>query len=213
MDIKGALTMNKGKILIIARCLLFLGIFLIVFAIFLENNDVASLLGLRAKQNTLEWSEITKRYEMEKLVKPINVVELTPEPIDYGEYATEEEKTAYEKEMAEYEEWKQQEEEIYETAMQEYEKAKLKYEYDEKIMQYQMIKDAAEIFAEREEIQEYITEKEININNTAGKLLLRFIGTIILLLGALGIFILGDIMEKLGLLLLFGFAFKTIIGL
>ncbi len=80
-------------------------------------------------------------------------------------------------------------------------------------MEYQLIKDAAEIFAEREEIQEYITEKEININNTAGKLLLRFIGTIILLLGALGIFILGDIMEKLGLLLLFGFAFKTIIGL
>jgi len=203
--------MQQKLILLIARGLFIVGIAIFAMGVFLESVDVATLSTYKAEKTFLE-NEYEEKYKLKKPEAPVDFSILLPEPIKPAEDAPQDEKTKYDQEFKEYEDLKKQEEEKFEEAQKEYEKLKVQYEYNKKLNEYYKKKEEKQINAQKEEFDKKITLQGIVINIISGKQALRFIGTLILLLGAGAILVLGENWERVGVIVFMGFAFRTLVG-
>ena len=199
-------------LLIAARGVILAGIILITVAVFLESYDVASLSTSKASLEFFN-KELEERYKIEEPAKPADLSKQLAEPIKPAEDAPAEEKTKYDTELKAYEELKKAEDDKFAAAQKEYEKSRQKYDYDVKMMKYKKLQEEKEFSAKKKSLENTIKLKEIGIGVIEVPAVIRLSGTILLLIGALGILMFAENMEKLGVLILLGFAFKTIIGL
>ena len=195
-----------------AKIALGISIFLFSAGIFMENADVAALSTLKAKKSQIELDRDLD-YGVEKPSRPINEARFLKKPV----------KPHRDAEQAELEE--------YDNALQEYEikKEKLTGEYDERLAEYNsameeykakladITKDKALSLSDYKQslsaVREKIRQKKVDINKIYFPLFLRFLGSLVFLFGFVGILLHGDQYERLGILILTGFALKTIIGL
>jgi hypothetical protein len=202
----------QKMLLLAARGAAIAGIILITIAVFIESYNVASLSTSKAALESFN-KETDERYKVEEPVKPVDLSKQLAEPVKPADDATEAEKTKYDNDLAAYQELKKAEEEDYAAAQKDYEKARKQYDFDLKMMKYNKYKEEKVTAARKKELENSVKLKEIDIGVIEGSSVVRLIGTILLLIGAFGVLVLAENLERLGVLILLGFAFKTIIGL
>src|SRR4030065_1674449 len=93
--------MNKDKIILLSRILVVACVIVVAFAVFVESWDAARVSSLKAKRAQLAYDRDHDFY-LEVPSVPINEKDLIAEPQKPGLTATEDEKKAYEKDMASY---------------------------------------------------------------------------------------------------------------
>jgi len=197
---------NLGRLLLIA------GIAAFAIGVFAENWDVSRLSSLKASKAQLEYDR-DEDYTLRKPDYPISEADYITAPEALSDKATDTEKQAYE------------------VAKKEYETQKdtLKKKYEEDIKTYNTTlksynKQAAELRKKKNltqadydhriaSLKKSIQQKEIDINKTWIPLFLRFLGSLIFLAGSFFLLKFGTNYEKGGILVLIGFAIKTIVGL
>ncbi|RPJ07103.1 MAG: hypothetical protein EHM28_08345 [Spirochaetaceae bacterium] len=202
----------KEKLLMYARLAVVAGVILMATGIFFETNNVASLSTAKADLEVFKKS-IEEKYKVEKPAYPVDFSLKLTEPAKPGDSATPEATTLYETRLKEYEELKKKESEAYTAAKAAYDKVYADYLYNKSKMDYNKARDDESIKKQIERMEKAIANMQITINVISLSVIFRFIGVILLLAGALGILVYAENMEKLGVLVMLGFAFKTIIGL
>lgn len=204
--------MLKKILLIAARAVALVGIALIGTAVFLDNAKVASLSTTKGALETYT-KDLEERYAVAEPAKPVDLSTLLAEPVKPADDAEAEVKTKYEADLKAYGEQKTALAEEYKKAQAAYEIALKQYEFDKKTAEYKKAQEKADMDKKKKDLEAAIKTKEIEVNVIEASVALRFIGSLFLILGSLGILILAENMEKAAVLILIGFAFKTIIGL
>ncbi|MBN1524108.1 MAG: hypothetical protein JW904_06495 [Spirochaetales bacterium] len=202
----------NGKILLGARILVVLGILVMAAAVFIETNNVAVFSTAKADLEAFK-KEVEEKYKLEKPAAPVDFSTRLIAPVKPADDAAAEETAQYEQRLKKYEEMKAAEEEAFKSAEEAYKKDLSEYNYQISLVNFEKAKEAESVKKQLEDKQEEIAALQIGINQITLNVLLRFFGVILMLLGAVGVLVYADTMEKLGLLVMLGFAFKTIIGL
>ena len=204
--------MNKDRIIFISRILLVAGIVIIAFAVFSETWDVARLSSLKASKAQLEYD---RKFDflVEEPIAPVNEKYYIVEPDRPGIDATDEEKAQYEKLAEESNKEKERLENEFKAKQEKYTKALKDFNRKNLENRRKLVVSDGDYRNKIKQIGYSISQKEIDINKMWFPLLLRFLGSFILLLGSLGMLMYGEVYERLGVLVLLGFAFKTIVGL
>jgi len=204
--------MGNKILLISARSLFIAGILLFATAIFLLNYNRSALSTLKAQRALLD-EELNEKYRISPVDKPFDFSDLVPKPAKPPETADTAEKERYEQQLQEYENLVKQEQENYETAQKTYNQTVREQEYRKKLNTYHKSKEAYKLLAQKRDLDARIDLQETLGAMVSDKYTLQFIGTILILLGAAGILILGENWERAALLVFLGFAFKTVVGL
>ncbi len=202
----------KEILLLVGRILVVAGILLMLGGVFSETNNVAVYSSAKADLEIYK-RELEEKYKLEEPSAPINYAKKLKAPPEPAEEAAEEEILKYEELFSDYEILKKKEEEAFTEAQKAYKREEAEYIYQKSIIEYDKAKENEENQKRLKEKEKEISTLQTYINVITLNVFLRFFGAIILLLGALGVFIYGENMEKLGILILIGFAFKTILGL
>ncbi|MBV6492958.1 MAG: hypothetical protein LDLANPLL_00964 [Turneriella sp.] len=205
-------TENLNSGLFNGRLLAVLGIIVVAFGIFLENWDVARLSSLKASLTQME-TERTRKYTAEKPDYPVREVDflIPPRPVAYN--ATDAEKAAFAEAKSQYDTSRAELVKQFENDLKKYNDEQREYQKKTQEFKKQKALSEKEYQKKRREVKESIEDKEIAINKMWFPLILRFLGSLIFLGGALFILKNASQYEKVGVLILIGFAFKTIIGL
>jgi hypothetical protein len=198
-------------LLLAARIAILLGVGLIALAVFIDSSKVASLSTAKGAQDSFT-KELDDRYKVPEPAKPVDPA-MIPEPVKPGDNATDAEKSQYDKDLQAYQDLKKVKDDDYKKATADYEKARQKFAYDQKMMEYKKAIEKDQNEKLKKDIDNSIKEKAIMVNVIELSVIIRFIGSLLLILGSVGILLYAETMEKLGMLILLGFAFKTIIGL
>lgn len=204
--------MNKDRIIFISRILLIAGIIIVAIAVLVENWDVAMLSSLKAKKAQAEYDR-EYDYYVEAPTVPVNEKDYLVAPENPGMDAGEEAKALYEKEMNEFNAEKEKLDKEYQEKQKEYQDALKKYNRKKLENRRKLVVSEGDYWKKIQRLNYAIKQKEIDINKMWFPLILRFLGAIVLLIGSLGILMYGEMYERLGILFLIGFAFKTIVGL
>ncbi len=204
--------MNKERIIFLSRILLVAGIIIVACAVFVESWDVARLSSLKAKKSQIEYDR-DHDFFVEAPVVPVNEKDYLVEPEKPGDKATDEEKASYEKKLEETKVEKEKLDKEYEKKKQDYDKALKQFNLQKQDNRRKYVVSEGDYWKNLTRLGYSIKQKEIDINKMWFSLVLRFVGSIVLLLGSLGVLMYGEMYERLGVLFLVGFAFKTIVGL
>lgn len=204
--------MNKDKTLSISKIIFIIGIAIVACAIFIDTVKVASLSGLNSDIASIKL-EKNEKYKIDPPDKPVDESGGILIPKRPGANATDTDRSDYDKEKKEYDEKVKK---LKEEHKESYKKYKL--EYDNHLqavrkLNFQKRKEKAQYKERERTLQSEIKHQKININYIMLTTIIRFLGSLLLILGSLGILILGDKYERVGVLVTIGFAFKTIIGL
>jgi hypothetical protein len=204
--------MNKERIIFISRILLVAGVIVVALAVFLESWDAARVSSLKAKRAQLAFNR-DHDYYLEAPIVPINEKDLIAEPQKPGLTATADEKKAYEKEMASYNAEKDklnnqynENKKMYDQDLKDYNKKRLEN-------RRALVTSESKYLKKITKLNYSIMQKDIDTGKKWFPLIIRFLGSLVLLAGSLGMLVYGEMYERLGVLFLIGFAFKTIIGL
>lgn len=204
--------MNKERIIFLSRILLVAGIIVVACAVFVESWDVARLSSLKAKKSQMEYDR-DHDFFVEAPTVPVNEKDYLVEPERLVDTATDEEKAKYEKKLEEFKAEKEKLDKEYEKKKEEYSSALKEYNLKKQENRRKYVVSEGDYWKNLTRLGYSIKQKEIDINKMWFSLVLRFVGSIILLLGSLGVLMYGEMYERLGVLFLVGFAFKTIVGL
>lgn len=204
--------MNKERIIFLSRILLVAGIIIVACAVFVESWDVARLSSLKATKSQMEYDR-DHDFFVEAPVVPVNEKDYLIEPERPSDKATDEEKASYEKKLEETKVEKEKLDKEYEKKKEEYDKALKQFNLQKQENRRKYVVSDGDYWKNLTRLGYSIKQKEIDINKMWFSLILRFLGSIILLLGSLGVLMYGEMYERLGVLFLIGFAFKTIVGL
>ncbi len=204
--------MNKERIIFLSRILLVAGVVIIASAVFVESWDVARLSSLKAKKSQMEYDR-DHDFFVEAPVVPVNEKDYIIEPEKPGDKVTDEEKASYEKKLEETKVEKEKLDKEYEKKKQDYDKALKQFNLQKQDNRRKYVVSDGDYWKNLTRLGYSIKQKEIDINKMWFSLVLRFVGSIVLLLGSLGVLMYGEMYERLGVLFLVGFAFKTIVGL
>lgn len=204
--------MNKERIIFLSRILLVAGIIVVACAVFVESWDVARLSSLKATKSQMEYDR-DHDFFVEAPVVPVNEKDYLIEPEMPGDKATDEEKAAYGKKLEEFKAEKEKLDKAYEEKKKDYDQAVKQFNLKKLENRRNYVVTDGDYWKNLTRIGYSIKQKEIDINKMWFSLILRFLGSIILLLGSLGVLMYGEMYERLGVLFLVGFAFKTIVGL
>jgi hypothetical protein len=204
--------MNKERIIFVSRILLVAGIVVVALGVFLESWDPARLSSLKAKRAQIAFDR-DHDYYVEPPIIPINEKDLIAEPQKPGLFAPADEKKAYDKDMAAYNAEKDKLNNLYNDNKKKYDQ-ELK-DYNKKRLENRraLITSEGKYARKLTRLNYSIMQKDIDTGRKTVPLIIRFLGTLVLLAGSLGILVYGEMYERLGVLFLIGFAFKTIIGL
>jgi len=204
--------MNKDRVIFLSRILLVAGIIIVACAVFVESWDVARLSSLKATKSQMEFDR-DHDFFVEAPVVPVNEKDYLVEPEKPGDKATDDEKTKYDKKLEEFKVEKEKLDKEYEKKKQEYDLALKNYNLQKQENRRKYVVTEGYYWKTLTRLGYSIKQKEIDINKMWFSLVLRFLGSIVLLLGSLGVLMHGEMYERLGVLFLIGFAFKTIVGL
>jgi hypothetical protein len=203
----------KDKILIIAaRSIFILGILLFAVAVFLLNYNEFTLNSLQAEKALLDL-ELEEKYKIAVPPEPVNFSGLVPEPAPPPENADAVQNEQYETALKEYENQKKQEQESYNAAQKEHEQFLRRLDYERKLNAYHKAKEAFDLISKKRELDTRIKLQQSASAMVSDKYVIQLIGTILILIGAAGILILGENWERAALLVFLGFAFRTVVGL
>jgi hypothetical protein len=204
--------MNKDRIIFISRLLLVAGVVVVAFAVFIESWDAARLSSLKAKRAQLVFDR-DHDYYLDVPAAPINEKDLIAEPQKPGVTATEDEKKTHEKDLASYNAEKDKLDKLYNENKKKYEQDLKAYNKLRLENRRKLITSESGYVKKITKVNFSIMQKDIDTNKKWFPLIIRFLGSIILLAGSAGMLVYGEMYERLGVLFLIGFAFKTIIGL
>jgi len=193
----------------IGRVLLIAGIILIGASVFLSNYGEALLTTSQAKLEDFEKMK-NERYFVERPEKPVDISDYLVQPL---KPIAKEEKEFYEQKLKEYNEEKKRLKEEYKKDLENYEKELREYNQKLKESNYRMKKEEAELTNMKKNLLRNASKYKNSSNYKEIPLYIRYGGTALLLLGALLILLFAEVQEKLGVLILLGFAFKWIVGL
>jgi len=202
-----------NKILLIgSRSLFIAGILLFATAVFLLNYNGSSLNSLKAKRSLLD-TELDEKYKAKTLDKPFDFSNLLPEPVKPPEAVDTAEKQSYANRLSEYQALVKQEQEDYAAREKNYELLARQQDYLRKLNTYYKSKEAYSLQPQKRELDSEIKLQELKSAVVSDKYILQYIGTIIILIGAMGILLLGENWERAALLVFLGFAFRTVVGI
>ncbi|MBS0618005.1 MAG: hypothetical protein JSR44_07440 [Spirochaetes bacterium] len=197
---------NLGRLLLLA------GLAAFAVGVFSENWDVSRLSSLKASRAQLEYDR-DEDFIIKKPDYPINEVDYLNAPEVAGDKATDVEKQAYEGAKREYESQKEVLKKKYEDDIQKYNAALKSYNKQSAELRKKKNLTQADYDKKVASLKKSIQQKEIDINKTWIPLFLRFLGSLIFLAGSFFVLKFGTNYEKGGILVLIGFAIKTIVGL
>ena len=191
------------------RIFLVIGIIGVGASVFLSNYGGALLTTSNAKLQDFEKMK-EERYYVERPEKPIDISDYLVPPI---KPATKEEKEIYNQQLKNYNEEKKRLREDYKKELAEYEKQIREYNHKVKEMKFRMKKEEADLRNMKKNLLKNVQKYRNSSNYKVIPLYLRYAGAALLLFGALLILLMGEVQEKLGILVLLGFAFRWIVGL
>jgi hypothetical protein len=203
---------DKNKLLIYLRTAFIAGLAVIAVSVFVESFKVSALSTYKADLEKYNLDQNIK-YKIEAPDKPLNESNYLIPPDAPKADAIDAEKEKYNKLKNEYEAKKEAFEADYKKAMAEYEIKYKEYQTRQRGMDISREKDYRKNEKAKRKIAETIRDYEIGVNSTIVSATLRFIGSLLFFIGSLGMLILGDNYEKVGVLFAIGFSVKTIIGL
>ncbi len=194
-----------------SRIILICGICFFAICSFLENHDVARLSSLKGSK-AQEQFDRENLYTVEKPDYPVYEVDYYRGPeapawnaSDADKSKYENEKIAFDTRIKEAQKQYQQKIDEYNSNLKAYNIKLLETALNAKITESEFTKEMAAI-------DKKINQKEIDINKVWIVLILKLFSAFVMLMGALGILLNGDTYERAALLIMIGFAFKTIIG-
>jgi predicted transcriptional regulator len=209
---KRRIIMDEKKLIVISRIVFAIGILLICTAVFVDTVKVACVSTVRTERTRFN-IELSEKYVVEAPVRPLDESRfiLAPEKPAYN--ATNTVKEAYEKVKSEHDEKVKLLKEEYKKANEEYNSAYKKYRREQKETNFVKAKERRENDDIKKDFKEKIKMRELSINDFLFSTIFRFLGSIIFILGSLGMLIWGENYERIGVLIAIGFGLKTIIGL
>ena len=181
-------------------------------AVFLDSYKVASLSNLKSGEKRMQL-ESKDKYMVAAPDMPIDESNFMLAPAAPDKDSTQEQKDAYEKAKTDYQAKVKEFKDKYDQNLKAYNTAYKDYLRKQRTLDLDKQKNAPAAKKATESLSKNIELKQLSINEFIFPTIMRFIGCILLLLGALGILITGDMYERLGVLLVIGFGLKTIIGL
>lgn len=202
----------NDKILLGARILVVIGIIVMAGAVFIQTNNVTGFSTAQADLDALKLAA-EEKYSLDKPIVPIDFSKHLVAPVKPAAAAAEEEVGLYEHRLKKYEEMMVAEVEVFKIAKATYKKDLAEYNYQMTLLNFKKVKENDSVQKQIKEQQKSLARLQIGVNQISLSLVFRFIGVILLLLGAAGMLLYADTMEKLGVLVMLGFAFKTIIGM
>ncbi len=194
------------------KVLFFAGIALMGTAVFVDSFKVALLSDAKSSEKRLK-QELKEAYDVEAPDRPLNEADYTLAPEKPGDEASEAEKAAYEKALKEHEGKTEALKKKYESDLEKYKADYREYQRKQKEMNFRQTLDSRVNKDRAEEIDKSIESYQLCVNEFIFSSILRFFGMLVFLTGSLGVLVLGDNYERLGVLAVIGFGFKTILGL
>lgn len=203
----------RDKIFIIcARSVFILGILVFALAVFLFNYNQFALNSLKARKSLMDM-ELQEKYKITVPPKPVDFSAQLPKPVEPPESADTWEKEQYYKALKEYDAQKTRDQEAYAAAQKEYEQFMRQLDYKRKLNAYHKSKETYNMNLTKNEIDRQIKLQETAAAIVTDKYIIQLIGTILILIGAVGILIFGENWERVAVIVFLGFAFRTIVGL
>lgn len=201
----------KGKVELF-KILFVTGLALMGTAVFIESFKVASLSDLKSGEKRLQM-ELEEKYNLTPPEKPVDESQYLLAPdVPEGE-ASQEQKNAYDNAMKEHEGKVKVLREKYEAEMKTYDATYKAFRRQAREMEMKKDRERDVNKKLAEKLEKDMQVSQFSVNEFMVSTILRFLGSLILLAGSLGILILGDGYERAGVLVVIGFGIKTIIGL
>ncbi|MBN1500009.1 MAG: hypothetical protein JW982_07635 [Spirochaetes bacterium] len=195
-----------------ARAFFVAGIAIVATSVFIDSMKVSKLSNYNNQLETVKL-QFAEKFDVPKPEKPINEASYLTPPARNTYADGEEGNTLYKNDMEAYNE-------DYKKLRNEYNENLNKY--NKEFSEYTKTKAETDLKKKQEEpaykktvaeLEKNIKMQNIEINNIRLTTILRYIGAIILLTGTLGMLILGELYERIGVLVMIGISLKSIIGL
>ncbi|HPS57323.1 MAG TPA: hypothetical protein PK514_04395 [Spirochaetota bacterium] len=188
------------------------GFIMVCTAVFLDTYKVASLSMLKSSEKKMQF-ELKEKYTIAAPDAPINEGDYLLAPSVPESDASQEEKDAYEEAKTDFDAKVKDLKAKYDEEKKAYDKTYKEYQRKQKTLDLEKQRNAQATKKFNEKLTKDIEVTQLAINDFVTATILRYIGSLILLLGSLGILLFGETYEKLGVLVVLGFGIKTIIGL
>jgi hypothetical protein len=181
-------------------------------AVYLDSYKVASLSSLKSVDKRMQL-EAKDKYTTPAPDMPVDESNYILPPAAPDKDATQEQKDAYEKAKTDHLAKSKEFREKYDADMKAYNLAYKEYQRKQRTLDLEKQKNSSTVKKASDALAKKIEFTQLSINEFLLPTILRYIGCIVLLLGSLGILMFGEMYERLGVLIVLGFGFKTIIGL
>jgi hypothetical protein len=200
------------KPVVMAKFLFVVGLLVMSTAVFLDSFKVASLSSMKSGDKRIQF-EIKEKYTVSAPDMPVDESNFILPPAVPDKDATQAQKDQYEKSKTDHLDKVKALRKKYEDSLKVYNAAYKDYQRKQRELDLEKQKNAPVAKKATETLNKSIELKQLAINEFIFPTILRFIGCILLLLGALGILLFGELYERLGVLVVIGFGIKTLIGL
>jgi hypothetical protein len=194
------------------KVLFIVGLVIMSTAIFFDSIKVASLSTLKSSDKRIQL-ELKEKYTLAAPETPLDESLYILAPAAPSKDATQEQKDAYTKAQADYDANVKALKAKYDEAMKSYTLTYKEYQQKQKALDLEKQKNNQSVKKISEKNAKDIELRQLSITEFMMTTFLRFFGSLLLLLGSLGILIFGESYEKLGVLVVIGFSLKTLIGL
>jgi hypothetical protein len=194
------------------KVLFITGFLLLVTAVFMDSYKVASLSTLKSSEKQMQM-DIKEKYTLAAPDAPVDESNFILGPAAPDKDATPDQKDAYTKAKAEFDAKIKDMKARYAEDMKSYNITYKEYMRKQKTLDLEKQRNAPAVKKISEKLAKDIEMKQLSINDFVLSTILRYAGSIILLIGSLGILLYGETYEKLGVFVVIGFSLKTIIGL
>lgn len=201
--------LSKDKIF---KVLFIVGLIVLGTAVFLDSFKVASLSTLKSGGKRIQF-ELNEKYTTIAPEYPLDESNYILAPIAPEKDATKEQKDAYEKTKAEFDGKVKGLKAKYDEDVKIYNQKYKEYLRNQRVLDLDRQKNASGVKKTTDKLAKDIEMRQLSINEFIFSTILRYIGSMVLLIGSLGILLFGETYEKLGVLIVIGFGLKTIIGL
>lgn len=199
-------------VLKVFKVLFIAGILMLSTSVFLDSYKVASLSRLKSSEKKMQF-DLKEKYTLTAPDAPIDESNYILGPAVPESDATQEEKDAYTKAKTDFDAKVKDLKAKYDEEVKAYNKVYKEHQRKQKALDLEKQRNARETKKFTEKLEKDIELTQLSINDFVCATMLRYLGSLILLIGSCGILLLGEAYEKLGVLVVIGFGIKTIIGL
>lgn len=199
-------------VLRIFKVLFITGVLMLSTAIFLDSYKVALLSKLKSSEKKMQF-DLKEKYTLAVPDAPIDESSYILGPAIPESDAPQEEKDAYTKAKADFDIKVKELKAKYDEEVKSYNRVYKEHLRKQRALDLEKQRNSRETKKFTEKLEKDIELTQLSINDFVCATVLRYLGSLVFLIGALGILIFGETYEKLGVLVVIGFGIKTIIGL